>query len=60
MSHHACLIPGCFRHSIGRRTKEFCAHHMARLGFEERLACAATWRRLRLGVPRRYPRPEAA
>lgn len=58
MMHHACLIPGCYRRATGSRTKQFCAHHMARLTFEERLAIAACWRRLQLGLPRRYPMQE--
>jgi hypothetical protein len=57
MMHHSCLIPGCGRRGMGARTKQFCAHHLARLGFEERLAIASSWRRLQLGVPRRYPMP---
>jgi hypothetical protein len=57
MMHHSCLIPGCGRRGMGARTKQFCAHHLARLAREERLAIAAHQRRLQLGVPRRYPMP---
>jgi hypothetical protein len=57
MMHHSCLIPGCGRRGMGARTKQFCAHHMAKISRDERLAIAAHHRRLQLGVPRRYPMP---